>query len=439
MVGFCFTSCLFFSCKEDTSDLGLELQNPNERVLVFNDSSMQINSFTAKKLDTFSIQPKLSLDYFLLGHLNDPSLGEFTNSFLTEIDIISKPSYETLPTVDSVFIELGYLLGNEYGVYQGVYGSSEDEQVINIYDLKKDSSIFKLNSKAMTVDNLNEYVDRDSRIHQFTFKPNAKDTILKIPLPVSFGERLLDTNFYGSVDTFQNNILKGLYFEATSISGLGAITTFDYSRSFVLRLYYKEGEDTVEVNYGMNEQTWRANFFQREVNPVIKSAEHEVRPTDDLEQDVFYMKNNNTFESIIQISDLQNWADSGHFTFNKARLTLKPTYETSEDSLLGPIMNFYAFIIDDIENNNFDYTQLNEYRSSGGYSYVTFDTSCNCYNLDLNNTLYNTVESGKDTLSLLLTTSGVQSMSSPKRTVFYGANNEENPIKLNVTYTKFNE
>lgn len=440
LVGFCFSSCIFFSCKDDTSQLGLGLQNPDEKVFVFNDSTMQINSFTVKRMDTFAIQPNSdhTLDYFLLGYLNDPELGEFTNSFLTEIDIISKPTYKTSPVVDSVVLELGYNLSGVNGVYQGVYGSSDDEQVIDIYDIKKDSSIFDLNGKQMSLENVNMYVDRSSKIHQFRFKPNVSDTILKVFLPNEFGERLLDTNFYGSVDTFQRNILRGLYFEAQAIAGHGAIATFDFRRAMAIRLYYRANDnaDTLAASYRINTETWRMNFFQRDIAPRIKSVDNQTAPIADDEQDYFYMKNNNAFESILQISGLQNWADSGYYTFNKASLALNPVYNAEQDGELGPIMNMVAYKIENMEYGYFTYSTLNEYYNTSG---IAFDTSCNCYNLKLNNTLFNTIESGKDTLSILLTTAGTQNYASPKRTVFYGANNAENPIKLHITYTKFKE
>lgn len=431
LVGFCFSSCLFFSCKDDNGELGSEFQNPDENVLVYNDSSMNINAYTAERHDFIKLGPS----YFLLGYLNDPELGSFENGFMTELN---QNNFEITGTakVDSLVFHLSYMLDSLYvDNYPFIYGDPTHPQLINIYELNKDNSLIGIDSMPNTDATINTYVNKE-RVGLAKFYPNVKDTVLRIKLPNTLGERLLENYNYSdsSSEAFNRDVFRGLYFKPQPISGTGAISAFTIADSTRLQLYYTENDTARSTSYYIIGSTLRCNTFKRTYKKDLKILPFETKPSEEDEGDNFYLKNNNGLESIVEISGLQTWADSGYFTINKALITFETEHKTVEDSIFKPINEIIIEYPKDLDlESRTDPTYLGEY----GLTPIKYIENVG-YTINIKNTIYSAIKAGKDKVSLILTTGSGQNKSAATRTVFKGANNKENPLKLHITYTKFN-
>jgi len=438
-VGFCFIGCLLFSCVDDTGKMGLELQNPDDRVLVFSDSSMKINTYTVQRSDTIITSPGI----FLLGQLNDPKIGSFYNNFMSEVDM-PNPDFGDNPIVDSLMF---------YMAYGTTYGDTNSTQLINIYQLKLDTALRNIGGQPNTEEIHNTFIDKTTRLGVFSYIANPNDSIIRVRLPKKLGEKLLDSLYYTSQDSFHRYLFRGLAFEAQKASGIGAVTSFSIGSTTRMELFYHNINDSDSVvyssqTYNIATATYHCNTYKRIYNTDIKFADFETIPDESIEQEHFYIKNNDAFESIIKISGLQTWKDSGYFAINKALLSLYPEEAlTVEDSLFPPISNLEVWKID---TSDFSRTYLTEYYA-GGYKSISRsllseyykNKSVWGYEIDIKNTLYSAIQNGEENLWLMVTTSN--GATNPKlnhfnasRTVFKGAKNTENPLKLKIAYTKFN-
>ncbi len=421
---------MLLSCVDDTSNIGLELQNPDDRVFVFNDSIDMINSYTYQRSDSIYLSPS----YMLLGYNNDPKLGVFENNFMAEVTLIKFDiDFGDNPVADSLVLFLDYAYS---------YGDTSQIQNITIYELKKELSLNdtanSIHGRPMDKDVVSEYISHGRPITTFSFNPYPSDTMpLRIEMPADFRDRFMDTVYYESQDTFSTSVFRGFYFVAEPIVSGGAISYFNFGALTKMKLFYHNNDkDSLTIIYDINASSYKCNIFFRTTNPDIKSLPIETEPEASFEQELFYIKNNNTFEGRIDITGLQSWADTiGLFSINKALLTVYTELPaTEDDSLYYPPSILQAFKIDD----DFIKTYLAEYYSSSGYGNIIYDSHLNGYQIKIKNTLYNTIQSGEDKLSLILSTDGLINKSTSNRYILKGANNTEQPIKLEITYTKLN-
>ena len=411
-VGFCISGSLLSSCVDDTSKLGLELQNPDDRVYVFNDSNVLVNTFTYQRADSIYLSPS----YMLLGYDNDAKLGKFEDSLILYLD------------------------------YNYAYGDTTQPQNITVYELYKHMSLNdtanRIHGRPMENDVISEYYDSLQVVTRFSFIPNPSDSVpLRIKMPDDLRDRILDTAFYTTQDTFNRFVFRGFYFVAEPIVGSGAVTYFNVDELTRMELYYHNESDTAIYEYSINTYSYRCNIFKRKNNSDIKIVNFKTEPVVGDEQELFYIKNSNGYEGRIDISGLQSWADTlGYYSINKALLTIRTEEPVDPiDSLYYPHSSLQVLKI----NPDDDYARsyLVEYLTTNEYLDVPFSIlpdSTYGYQININSTLFEALNDGKDKLSLVLTTSHGTNIASVNRTVLKGAANLESPLKLKITYTKFN-
>ncbi len=432
-VGFCVSGYLLFSCTDDVSQLGLDLQNPIEKLQVHNDSSSVIHTYSVQQPDSITLWPY----YLLLGYCNDPALGQFQNNFMTEVSLTSfSTDFGDNPVADSLVLYLDYV---------AAYGDTTQTQNITVYELNKNLSLNdtaeSINRQPMEESVIAKYYDASKPLMTFSFRPNPADTMpLRIKLPNSLRDRLLDTSYYHSQDTFNLKVFRGFYFVANINDG-GAISYFVDDDSTRMELYYHD--DTVKhaYVYDIYNETYKCNIFKRSYNPDIKVVPYKTTPDISYEQDLFYLKNNNALEGRIDISGLHTWADSGLFTINKAELilTVKPP-ETPSDSIYKHHASIMVFGIDSV----FKRYYLGDYYDSYNQAYnsVPYDTVVDGYIVSLNYTIANAIKNGEDKVSLTIETDNSSipaNISLATRTLFLGAKAAEKPVKLKISYTKFKD
>lgn len=430
-VGFCVSGCFLSSCIDDEGNVGLELQNPEDRVAVFNDSTSQINTYTYQQADSIYLSP----GYLLLGYNNDKILGAFQNNFMTEVSLSSfNVDFGEEPVADAMVLYLDY----NYS-----YGDTTQMQTISIYELKTERSLNDssktINARPMDSTVVSEYYNATEPLTTFSFYPNPADTLpIKIILPDSFKDRFLDTSYYSTQDIFSDSVFRGFYFVAKPIAEGGAISYFNTGDSTRMELQYHDDTVAKTYTYSIDSYSYRCNIFYRTTHPEIKSIATRTAADTSFEQELFYIKNNNTFEANINISGLNTWMDSGYFTINKALITI---YE-DEPSDLSDSINYHHSSLQVLKvDSTYKKTYLEEYITNTGYSPIypqMLDDGSYFYQININKTLYNAIIAGEDNLNLVIAADEATNRATANRTILRGAKHLETPLKLKLTYTKFN-
>jgi len=427
LAGFCFYGCLLFSCKDDSGEVGLGLENPDDKVFVFNDSSMVVNTYTYQQSDSIYFNPS----NLLLGYSIDEKIGKFQNNFMTEVNLSSfNVDFGKNPVFDSLVLYLDYSFA---------YGDTTQTQNITVYELNKNMALNdtanSINGREMADAVISEYYDENLVVTTFSFTPRPGDSLpLTVKLPDEFGQKFLNEEFYHTQDTFASNLFRGFYFIAEPLTQGGAISYFMSSGLTRLQMYYHNEEDTLSYMYNINNYTYRCNIFKREYNSDIKYLDMNAEPDTSKIQDLFYIKYNNAFEGRIEIKDLQNWKDSGNITINKALIdvyALEP--QTVEDSIYYPMAALTVYKL----NENNEKLLLQEYFGNNKYSKINYSDlpQGKGYRINIKKTLFDAIHNGEETLTLLLTTDNVSNKSFANRFILKGAKNDIFP-KLRITYVK---
>lgn len=419
-----FGGFLLTSCVDDESEVGLNLHNPEDRGLVYNDSTIKINTYTYQKADSIYLNP-LNL---LLGYNIDEKLGEFQNNFMTEVGLSSlNPSFGNNPIADSLTLFLDYTYA---------YGDTTQTQTISVYELKKGLSLNdpsnSIHGKFMSEANISEYYE-PTLITTFEFTPNPADTApIEVLMPKDFSDRFLNESFYATQDTFQTSIFRGFYFVAEPTSTGGSINYFNIGDDTRMDLNYHNDTGDSTYIYYINSSTYRCNIFSR--TPSIDALPINSESDPSREYDLFYIKFNSAFEGKIEISGLQSWADTlGVFTLNKAMLDIyTEESETSTDELYYPLPPIEVLILNDQQERVY----LSEYLDEQIYHDTLPDGYG--YHININQTLNYAIQNGDDKINLILTTDKETNKSFANRMILKGALNKEHPLKLRLTYTKLN-
>ena len=427
MAGFCFYGCLLSSCKDDSGNVGLGMENPDDKVYVFNDSSMIVNTYTYQQPDSIYLSPS----NLLLGYNVDNKIGKFQNNFMTEVNLSSfNVDFGENPVFDSLVLYLDYSFA---------YGDTMQFQNITVYELNKNMALNdtanSINGREMTDAVISEYYDENAVVTTFSFQPHPGDSLpLTVKLPDEFGQKFLNEEFYHTQDSFASNIFRGFYFVAQPLLNGGSISYFLSSGLTRLQMYYHNDEDTTSYIYNINNYTYRCNIFKREYSSDIKYMDMDAAPDTSKIQDLFYIKYNNAFEGRIEIKNLQNWKDSGDVTINKALIDVYAVEpETVEDSIYYPLAALAIYKI----NENNEKELLQEYFSNNQYSKINYSElpQGKGYRINIKKTLFDAIHNGEETLTLLLAPDNVSNKSYANRFVLKGTKNGIHP-KLRITYVK---
>jgi hypothetical protein len=417
------------SCQDKDMESELKLDNSSNKTAVSTDTSMNINTYTYQQADSIYLNP----ESLLLGYNVDDKFGEFQNNFMTEVTIASfDVSFGANPVVDSLILYLDYTY---------CYGDMSQTQTITVYELNKNLPLNdtdnSIHGKPMDESVISKYYDNSNPVTTFSFTPNPNDTVpIRVALPPNFYSRFLDSANYASLDSFQTNIFRGFYFVAEPISSGGAISYFNVSDSTNMQLFYHNDKDTLIYKYVIDAYTYRCNIFKRKINPQINVLPIDAEADTNLIQESFYIKFNNALEGRVEITDLQNWADSGFFTLNKANLSVYVEQpQTATDSIYYYIPPLSVYQL----NEDKKLTYLADYITDNKYLEVNFDTLPNGhgYNINLKQTLYYAIQNDYDKLTLILKPNKETNRSHANRIILNGLKSTKQPI-LRLTYTKLN-
>lgn len=244
-------------CTRPEQDLGLNLQPEGDLLNVFQTDTVTLIAYT-------EVEDSLQTDELsqsLLGNTVDPVTGRIMTSFYTQVRLAAPDiDFGSNPVCDSIILALKYT-GQAYGrltdQYFGVYEIADALDQAETYASNRDFSLVG--------NNLVDFSRQPLRIapaQRLVIGGDSVNPQLRIPLELSFGERLLTAG----ADVYSTNAdwleyFKGLYVQSLSLDG--AVLNVDLvdveSR---LRLYYHNDTDTLFYDYNINSLCARSNRFQ---------------------------------------------------------------------------------------------------------------------------------------------------------------------------------
>ena len=328
VAGFALLSLIFWSCKEELNKTGYGLLDKGDLVSV---SQTEIDKSTIKSFTvTDENQRTDETTYNLLGTFNDPVFGKITTDFACQFRLSNYPDLSKNAQPDSLVL---YLL------YMQIFGDTVTPQRLKVYELASDLSFdgkyyqdvdLKAHSKAEVLADFN-YVPKfelwfDSIKTVPTpgsSKTTPKDTVIQeiaIKLSASMLNRLwaADSLTLSDNDKFMD-YFKGLYVEAADINQGGTIMKIFTlaSGSRMIMHYHNSEEDSLFLNYNINENSARVSRFNHNYSTTAFAANLDKKENQD---SLIYLQTTGGLASKILIPNLNNWRDSANIAINKAEL-----------------------------------------------------------------------------------------------------------------------
>lgn len=183
-----------------------------------------------------------SVDYFLVGELNDPQFGRSSSELFSQITLSGQTFDFENPRFDSMFLILPY-------VASGVYGDTLSPQTLQVFQLAdtiKARSYYDHESinAAQEIGRLDNFLPQPNTVRKIitdTSSTATKFAYLKVPMTQAFGEYLMGVDSIKMTsDVAFWRETKGLKITSTSGgSAPGAMLAFDLNNSnCYIRLYY---------------------------------------------------------------------------------------------------------------------------------------------------------------------------------------------------------
>ncbi len=438
------------SCSDPTL-IGSELLEEDQANLVFTDQvPIRTKTVLGSQVQTYSPFTVLQLSNQLVGNFEDPILGKSTASLYSQISIGSEQPDLEFALFDSIVLSLAYdTTGGSYGDLSQPFGLEVlrvEEDMVNTENYNSDQT-FSTNPMPLGsvefIPNLNEAVP----IKDFTGTEPVDTTApphIRIRLDEALGESLLaDTLLYVSDTAFQN-LFKGIYIRPTQVTP--GMLSFDLDQEISrISLYYQSRQQPKEYRFDFTPANARiVNFVHDYENSVVE-------PFLNKEMDsLLFLQGMTGLNVEVKFPDLSNLEN---IVVNKAELEL--TLATSaEDHILYPPSD--QIVIS--SNNNGELDVISDVRSAlfaqqpidtdifGG---IPLETSVNGliltkYKINMSSHFQDIIEGNVDNSIILVSGSEQSSLYfqiTPKaerasRSIFYGPNHSQFPIKLNLTYTK---
>jgi len=400
-----FTS--FYSCNQ-LDEVGYSLLPDEDKLQVFETDTLNIllkNQLSPDSLNSYRVSKAI------LGSYKDPIFGETKAEFVSEL--LPAAAYyldHTSMTVDSVFLYLAY---NDTLNENTAYGDLSVPINFSIHMLNKelDSTTY-----ASNYDMTGNY-EQDA-IYQGSFKINAEDTILKIQLPLSLGQKIMNIDTIEGIANFKKTI-PGLYFKIDGSSN-NSMCIFNISSSYSrINMHYSVNDTTQKTatfkmysDFTTNFNLFQHNYSGTEIeNSILSNA---------LEDSSLYIQSMNGSRTVIEINNLDSLKGK---IINQAEIFF-PIDMNSGYNVYHPVQNLLLLV----ENSDGNLEYMSEDNGIG----ANYDTTNIGYNFNITRyfqSLANQADSITSRLYLVPSKNKVDF----RRVVI---DNNNNKVKIKIKYTE---
>lgn len=416
---------------DEPDEIGLDLLS--NRASFSSTDTLTIHAYSDKSENVatnFSAQS-------ILGVMEDPVFGKVKAEIFTEFRLPDNMfTLGTNPVLDSIVLYMEYA-----GSY---YGQLTTLQTLKVYEL---SESFPDQDTLYSNLLIPHYPDP---IGQKLLRPApldsvAIDTVLTSPhfslrLSDSFGQKIIDANGTEAFENIPNFLeyFKGLYFSIEDeINGYGSI--FDIKMfSFYTRLslFYHEDEETERrQDFYINEFAKRSGYFKDfefdGANPFLLQQLNAQDPTS-YGDSLLFVQSMGKVHAKIAFPFLESLKETSNLVINKASLIIPVALEYSGE-MFPPS----------------DYLWLYRYNSSGNLELISDinygeEYYGGSYNESTGEYTFNITHHLQQLLDGRLTDYGLallpgKNASSAGRVVLKGPGVQNNPMRLDIVYTTFDE
>lgn len=424
---FVFITLLLFSCKENSSVVGLDVQPAADLLNVKEMDTLSIISSTQRDDSILTDEVRLSL----LGSYNDPLLGKASSSIYTQLLPANlNPDFGSSPIVDSVVLSL---------TYDPAYYGKLDQQTIHVYEIGEsfyyDSSYFS--SQNLTV----LPTDLTGTGLQYTPKPTDSVVVgglkkipqLRIKLSNGFGQTLLGA---GGSATYSTDLqflqfLKGIYIKTDNAfaSGQGGIFSFNLtSTSTALTVYYQNStNDSLEYSFIIKNACARFTHFDHDYTGTDVASQL-ANPS--LGQQKCYIQSMAGLRTKVLFPYLNDLKKLKPIAINKAELIVK--VDASQTIEYAALTNLAIVFIDDVGKSNF----VTDYIVGNGYATESYNATTSEYRFILTRHIQEIINSEKANNGFYIIPAGTAT--NANRCVIGGPENTALKMDFIITYTQLN-
>lgn len=388
---------------------------------------------------------------FLLGHLDDPFLGESTAEIYSQIDFTPRKGnpFDTIQSIDSIILVL------KYDTF-GIYGSVEDMITVSVHEIEDElieteeykndqtfmSSMTPLGSRSFVPSPYVGPIETDTSGNMDTLPAQMKIVLDNVE-PLKMRLMNSDSVFWASPDTFRQEIFQGIHLK---MDAPNTMLGFNFEDVAISR---------IRIHYTINDSTNGIySFFMDDV--IVKTAFYEHR-YDDLAAQILSDSTSTESDTIMFLQEMQGLSPeltiSGFDTLENVLIN-HATIEFTVADLEGDDRSMYikpflltgeqytdSTIVDIID------TRLAKDASQRGNStsfYTSsFGGSCeriedngveyDVYRTNITTYLQRLIDDGEDEAKLII--GSLLRPESPRRVLFYGSDSKR-PVKLKVIYTE---
>lgn len=425
---------LFFSCKKEPSQIGLDIVGSNPLTVHFSDTtSVQVYSVLRDSVRTDELINNM------LGVVVDPVFGTTKASLYMQYNLsLSNYSFGEQESFDSLVLSIPYQMIS-------VYGDSMAPLSFRVYELNElldvDTSYYS-NHTA-------EYLP--TLLGEITLIPKPRDSVyidttkvaphFTLRLSDELGQRLLsleDTIYYNNFDFIDS--FKGLYFEPVYSGGVGNLTFLDlYGAQSKLQLYYNNSADD-SLSYSFVPSIYSAsfqNFDHMDYLGADPDFYRQVIEKDTTEgEQKFYMQTLGGVDSYIRFSSLFDNKDFAKYAINEAKLVIT-NVDPANDMFAQPTsMSLLQKRYSDIDSTS-NYYYLEDTGGGDAYFDGYYNSTSKQYEFRITGFMQNYVKGNFDSDNILMQITGATYKGS--RLIGGGSSSDLNPesrIRLEIIYTE---
>ena len=425
---------LAYAC-EESDQIGLELiESPVEMSTT---DTLSIQAVTARDDSVATNMTGRNI----LGVMNDPEFGKTRAGIYTETRLPhNNLSLGENPRLDSVHLVLNYT--GEY------YGNVEVFHQLQVYELSENFPEKDTLFSNLEIPHYPEPITRDP--DGFRLRPAPTDSVMvdtilrpphiRIPLSDAYGQKLIDAN---DTEAFENvpafvDAFKGLYItideEAEDLGALYAIDMLAPMTS--IQLYYHNDDDTLQqmTQFPINEFAKRATKVDHfGFDGANESLRLQIDNEDFAQGDsLLFVKSLGVSRANVYIPHLDDLADLRGVVINKAELVF-PVQEGFATEDLYETENLLLLRFREDGDLGF----LSDYHVGSDYFGGRLDKEKMEYRFNISQYVQELMDGRIENKGLTVVSSGVSERAT--RVVLRGPGRHENPMRLVIYFTVFNQ
>ncbi len=410
-----FVSSLFTSCKENPTDIGINLQPGSDKIIVATDS---LAVFTKTVKDSSLSTDERSAN--LLGSYQNETFGLTNASFISQVTISAgNVSSNAVITADSMEIVLSYA---------GFIGDTTQNITFKLYKIEELQTPLKLDSTYYADFDVETEIINKTLLGEYTFTPavsnKSANFIIKDENFLSF---FSNTEIYKDDTTFLNSF-PGFYFETVSTTDdKGCIAYFNLkSGNSKMIMHYN---DSLKYDFKINEKCVRFNTFHHDYTTASAELQNTIAHPE-TNNELAYIQSAAGLKVELRIADTAKMNNLIKKGINKAQLQISIPAESFDKATTPEQLT----LIYKNDNNRFEF--LSDYKASTKHFGGSFNKDDNSYTFNIPLYLQDIIN-GQVKLENYLSLFSLDNRITANHCILYGGAHPEHPMQIKIISSEY--